>query len=61
MPVFLRNDKDGSFYQYGTTGAKYYFTRGSEESKNAARKKAINQMYAVNKQRGVDEPIKIKE
>lgn len=52
MPVFLRHDKNGSYYQYGRSGGKYYFTPGDEESKKLARQKAVNQMYAVEKSRG---------
>lgn len=65
MPVFLKHDKDGSYYQYGRNGAKYYFTPGNEKSKNAARQKAIDQMYAAEKNKeqhgGMAEKIKIVE
>ena len=62
IPVFMRHDKEGSYYQYGSRGGKYYFTPGNEESKKRARQKAIDQMYAVEKsreRRGEGKPEKI--
>jgi len=62
MPVFRKHDKDGYYYQVGNVGAKYYHDPNNEASKKAARQKAIDQMYAIEKskeRRGQGKPEKI--
>ena len=47
MPIRRGNDKTGSFWQYGESGKKYYYTPGDTESRKAAKAKAIKQGEAI--------------
>jgi hypothetical protein len=52
MPLH-RTTKDGKpAFQYGTTGAKYAYTPGNTASREAARKKAIQQALAIARRTG---------
>jgi hypothetical protein len=48
MPVYRKSDKKGSYYQYGTTGSKYYYKAGDEKSRLQAVAKAQKQMRAIH-------------
>ena len=45
MPVHLGSDSNGKYYQWGTSGKKYYFT--SEKTKKIAKEKATKQGIAI--------------
>jgi hypothetical protein len=45
MPIYSRKDSKGHFYQYGDTGAKYYYTNQHDESD--AYEKALKQTQAI--------------
>jgi hypothetical protein len=47
MPVHRGQDKRGAFYQWGTTGKKYYYTTGSSRSRSLAMSKAALQGRAI--------------
>ena len=48
MPIKVHK-KDGKYYyQYGTTGAKYYFKPNSERSMDQAYKKCVKQVAAIH-------------
>ena len=48
MPIYRKSDSKGPYYQYGTTGTKYYYTPGNAKSRLNAKKKAIRQMVAIS-------------
>ena len=57
MPVFQRRDARGFFFQWGDTGAKYYFDPDDLVSSARARRKAHKQGQAVRaRQRAAGEP-----
>lgn len=47
MPVHSGRDKDGAFMRWGKKGKKYYYTPGSETSREHAKKKALKQGVAI--------------
>ena len=47
MPIHSGKDKQGSFYQWGKTGKKYYYVSSNEESRKRAYKKAQAQQIAI--------------
>ena len=47
MPVHRGQDTRGPFYQWGTTGKKYYYTAGSTRARNMARGRAALQGRAI--------------
>jgi hypothetical protein len=47
MPIKLRKDYKGYYYQYGTTGHKYYFNPNNNYSMNSAYRKALKQSAAI--------------
>lgn len=47
MPVFLRQDSEGCFAQWGDHGRKYRYTCGNEEERKAAAQKAAEQGRAA--------------
>lgn len=47
MPIHSGKDKQGSFYQWGKTGKKYYYVSSNEESRKRAYKKAQAQQTAI--------------
>jgi len=47
MPVQRGKDSLGSFYRWGVSGKKYYYTPNSIPSKNIAREKAGRQGVAI--------------
>jgi hypothetical protein len=48
MPVKRHSVSDGkSYYQWGDSGAKYYYTTGDESSREKAKKKAEKQAKAI--------------
>ena len=49
MPIYEKIDKKGShYYQYGNSGARYYFHPSSELSRILAHKKAVKQAAAIH-------------
>ncbi len=48
MPIYLRYDKEGPYFQYGTRGAKYYFNPDSKRSQTIALNKAKLQNRAIH-------------
>ena len=47
MPIHTGQDSNGSFYQWGKTGKKYYYQSGNEESRKKALSKAKKQQTAI--------------
>lgn len=47
MPIRLSHDKNGYYYQYGTTGKKYYFIKGNKLSQNIAYNNSLRQLKAI--------------
>jgi hypothetical protein len=47
VPVHRRKDKDGPYYQWGDSGAKYHYEAGNEKSRETAKAKAQRQGRAV--------------
>jgi hypothetical protein len=47
MPIVLKSDKKGWFFQYGTHGKKYYFNYYSPLSRDKAYLKALKQARAI--------------
>ncbi len=47
MPISIREDSKGQYFQYGTTGKKYYFNPESLRSFNKAFDKALKQSAAI--------------
>ena len=47
MPVKSGRDKNGSFYRWGESGKKYYYTPGNKQSVSAAKRKAQKQASAI--------------
>lgn len=47
MPIINSSDSKGPFYQFGTTGKKYYYTPTSTKSKHNAKSKALRQGRAI--------------
>jgi hypothetical protein len=50
MPIYERLERQTNkpFFQYGTTGAKYYYTIGSKKSRDNAYNKALQQTKAIH-------------
>ncbi len=48
MPVHIGKDHKGRFYQWGSHGAKYYYTPGDSKSRNVAKRKAMLQGIAIS-------------
>lgn len=40
MPVHRGSDSKGSYYQWGNSGKKYYYTTNNVQSRNRAKEKA---------------------
>ena len=66
MPVASGKDSKGSFYRWGSSGKKYYYTPGNKASQGAARKKAAAQGaaahaagYTSNKETGMKANTKV--
>lgn len=47
MPVRSGKDSKGSFFRYGDSGKKYYYTPGDKSSRERAKKKAGKQGQAI--------------
>lgn len=47
MPINRRQDTKGCYYQYGDSGAKYYYKCGNEVERQYAYKKARAQEIAI--------------
>ncbi len=47
MPINKRKDVHGPFFQWGDTGAKYYYNKDNKESIEHAREKSAKQGRAV--------------
>lgn len=47
MPIHRGKDSIGSFYQWGNSGKKYYYTTGNTTSRNNAYNKAAKQAQAI--------------
>lgn len=47
MPTRRGTDSKGSFYRYGQSGKKYYYTPGNSTSRERAEKKANAQGRAI--------------
>jgi|GEM_PF-1144728 len=47
MPIKTHKDVKGYYVQWGSHGAKYYFSPDSQRSFDQAHKKAIRQMVAA--------------
>jgi len=52
MPLHRTTKNGKPAFQYGSTGAKYTYTPGSEASREAAKKKAIKQALAIARRTG---------
>jgi len=52
MPVHRTTKNSKPAFQYGSTGAKYTYTPGSEASREAAKRKAIKQALAIERRTG---------
>jgi len=48
MPVERKADVNGSFYRWGKSGAKYYYTKNNKQSRENAKQKAMRQGRAVH-------------
>lgn len=47
MPIKIKQDSMGVFYQWGNSGAKYYFNINSERSRSMAYDKLRKQIGAI--------------
>lgn len=47
MPIHQSKDSKGSFYQWGKSGKKYYYTPGNQKDREIAKTKAQKQMKAI--------------
>jgi hypothetical protein len=47
MPLQNRQDAKGSFYRWGNSGYKYYYTIGNHRSREKAKEKAMKQARAI--------------
>ena len=59
-PIHEGQDTSGHFYQYGTTGKKYYFDPDSKLAKERAHEKARKQELAILESR-IDRGVPRKE
>jgi hypothetical protein len=48
MPVAQRHDTQGSYYQWGNHGHKYYFNPNSDQSRSTAKTHATKQGMAAH-------------
>jgi len=48
MPVHRRINSQGSFYQWGESGKKYYYISGNNKSRENAKAKATRQGIAIH-------------
>lgn len=51
MPIHERANLKNPYFQYGTTGHKYYYIKGNERSRKIAYNKALKQQKAVHVRR----------
>lgn len=51
MPISRKIDLIGPYYQYGSTGAKYYYRTGNKLSRQVAKQKAMKQMRAIKRKK----------
>lgn len=51
MPVQRARDRNGSFYRYGSSGARYYYASGDARSRNRAKSLAARQGRAIEARR----------
>lgn len=47
MPIYLKKDSQGHYYQFGDHGKKYYFNTRSRNSRDSAYTKAFLQEKAI--------------
>lgn len=47
MPIQNGKDKNGPFYRWGFTGAKYYYLPGNVKSRENARARTMKQARAI--------------
>ena len=47
MPIHRGKDSKGTYYQWGDSGKKYYYTTGDSKSRKKAREKAEEQAKAI--------------
>ncbi len=52
MPIHRTTKNGKPAYQYGSMGAKYAYTPGNAASREAAKKKAVNQALAIARRTG---------
>jgi hypothetical protein len=52
MPIHHKQDAKGHYFQYGKTGAKYYFKPESKRSVTIAHNKALRQTQAIKSSEG---------
>ena len=48
MPVERKADTRGSYYRWGQSGAKYYYTPNNKQSRENAKQSAMRQGRAVH-------------
>ena len=47
MPIHRGRDRNGSYYQYGNHGKRYYYKSNNQEARKNAKQKAIRQAIAI--------------
>lgn len=50
MPVHNGKDSKGSYYKYGDSGKKYYYTPNDKQSRDKSKEKARKQEQAIYSQ-----------
>ena len=53
MPIHRGRDKHGPYYQFGSTGHKYYYLCAKPASREFAYNKAVRQSKAIRRRRGI--------
>ncbi len=51
MPIFRRLDREGSYYQYGSTGHKYYYKAKNKASRDRAYSRCLKQVRAIQRRK----------
>lgn len=47
MPLERSRDQQGSFFRYGRSGKKYYYTPKNKQSRDNAKEEALRQARAI--------------
>jgi hypothetical protein len=54
MPLMRGKDSIGSYYRWGSTGAKYYYTSKNKKQRRLAKRRALKQAVAIAYSKGIE-------